>query len=132
MGGETVNRIRELRTKMKVSQNELAAIIGVTQQAISAYENNLREPDLGTLNKLASYFGVSLDYLLGRTDIPTPADEITEAVSDDPELAEFWNDLKEREDLKLLFKQTRKLSPKDIRQVIRIIKAIEDEEAMSQ
>ncbi|MBE3593404.1 MAG: XRE family transcriptional regulator, partial [Thermoanaerobacter sp.] len=49
-------------------------------------------------------------------------------VSDDPELFEFWNTLKKREDLKLLFKQTKKLSPKDIKQIIRIIKAIEDEE----
>ncbi|MDI3311603.1 MAG: XRE family transcriptional regulator, partial [Thermoanaerobacterium sp.] len=72
---------------------------------------------------------VTLDWLMGNTDIRNPADEITDAVSDDPELAEFWNELKEREDLKLLFKQTKKLSPKAIRQVMRIIKAIEDEES---
>jgi transcriptional regulator with XRE-family HTH domain len=124
-----MNRIKNLRLEKNISQNELAKALGLTQQAISAYENGLREPDLETLNKLANYFNVSVDYLLGRTDIRNPSNEITKAVSDDPELAEFWNELKDREDLKLLFKQTKKLSPKAIRQVMRIIKAIEDEES---
>jgi transcriptional regulator with XRE-family HTH domain len=93
------------------------------------YEIGQRDPDTETLQKLSDIFGVSVDYLLGKTDIRNPSDEITEAVEDDPELLEFWNELKQREDLKLLFKQTRKLSPKDIKQVIRIIKAIEEEES---
>jgi len=42
---------------------------------------------------------------------------------------EFWEELKERDNLQLLFKQARNLSDKDIKQVIKIIKAIEDEEA---
>ncbi|MGB9780652.1 helix-turn-helix domain-containing protein [Caldanaerobacter sp.] len=124
-----MNRIKDLRAEKGISQNELAKALGLTQQAISAYENGLREPDLETLQKIADFFNVSIDYLLGRSDIRNPTDEITEAVEDDPELLEFWNELKQREDLKLLFKQTRKLSPKDIKQVIRIIKAIEEEES---
>ncbi|KHO63394.1 SOS-response transcriptional repressors (RecA-mediated autopeptidases) [Thermoanaerobacter sp. YS13] len=64
-----MNRIRDLRTEKGISQNELAKALGLTQQAISAYENGLREPDLETLNKIANYFNVSIDYLLGRTDI---------------------------------------------------------------
>jgi len=65
---------------------------------------------------------------MGNTDIRNQADEITQAVEDDPELAEFWNEMKNRETLKILFKQTKNLDDKDIKQVIRIIKAIEDEE----
>jgi transcriptional regulator with XRE-family HTH domain len=129
MEGSEVNRIKDLRAEKGISQNELAKALGLTQQAISAYENGLREPDLETLQKIADFFNVSVDYLLGRTDVRNPSDEITEAVEDDPELLEFWNELKQREDLKLLFKQTKKLSPKDIKQVIRIIKAIEEEES---
>jgi repressor LexA len=64
-----MNRIKYLRAEKGISQNELAKALGLTQQAISAYENGLREPDLETLQKIADFFDVSLDYLLGRTDI---------------------------------------------------------------
>lgn len=121
-------RLSELRNEFKLTQKELADKLGVSRGTIGMYEIGQRDPDTDTLLKLSELFNVSVDYLLGQTDIRNPADEITDAVSDDPELAEFWNELKEREDLKLLFKQTRNLSPKAIRQVMRIIKAIEDEE----
>lgn len=45
-----MNRIKDLRLEKGVSQNKLAKALGLTQQAISAYENGLREPDLETLN----------------------------------------------------------------------------------
>lgn len=51
-----------------------------------------------------------------------------QAVNDDPDLLAFWEEMKERENLQLLFKQARNLNDKDIKQIIRIIKAIEDEE----
>ena len=63
-----MERLKKLRLERKVKQVQLARAIGLTQQAISLYENNLREPDLKTLTKIADFFGVSVDYLLGRTD----------------------------------------------------------------
>jgi len=121
-------RLKLLREEAGLTQKQLADKLGVSRGTIGMYEIGQRDPDTETLQKLSDIFGVSVDYLLGKTDIRNPSDEITEAVEDDPELLEFWNELKQREDLKLLFKQTRKLSPKDIKQVIRIIKAIEEEE----
>jgi transcriptional regulator with XRE-family HTH domain len=121
-------RLRQLREEKGLLQKDVAKILGITPSAYGYYEQGKREPSMEVLKKLSDFFNVSIDYLLGRTDIRSPVDEITEAVSDDPELFEFWNTLKKREDLKLLFKQTKKLSPKDIKQIIRIIKAIEDEE----
>ena len=73
--GETSDlgkRIKELRTEKNISQNEMAKILGITQQAVSAYEKGLREPDLETLKKTANFFNVSIDYLLGRSDIRNP------------------------------------------------------------
>ncbi|WP_043883799.1 helix-turn-helix domain-containing protein [Caldanaerobacter subterraneus] len=125
---EFSQRLRQLREEKGLLQKDVAKILGITPSAYGYYEQGKREPSMEVLKKLSDFFNVSIDYLLGRTDIRSPVDEITEAVSDDPELFEFWNTLKEREDLKLLFKQTKKLSPKDIKQIIRIIKAIEDEE----
>ena len=62
-------RLKELRKKRKISQLKLALDLNMNQNTISRYENLEREADYKTLIKLADYFNVSLDYLLGRTDV---------------------------------------------------------------
>ncbi|MBV4420302.1 helix-turn-helix domain-containing protein [Clostridium tyrobutyricum] len=120
--------LKQLREENGLSREDLANALSITYSALSKYETNVRFPDKETLKNIATYFKVSLDYLLGRTNIRTSADKISESVNDDPELTEFWDTLKDREDLKLLFKQTKEMTPGDIKKIIRIIKAIEDEE----
>ena len=61
-------RLRSLRKKRKISQLKLAIDLNMNQNSISRYENCEREADYETLIKFADYFGVSIDYLLGRTD----------------------------------------------------------------
>ena len=61
-------RLKELRKMRKISQLKLALDLNMNQNSISRYENCEREADYETLIKFADYFGVSLDYLLGRTD----------------------------------------------------------------
>lgn len=61
-------RLKELRKKRNISQLKLAIDLNMNQNTISRYENLEREADYSTLIKIADYFGVSLDYLLGRTD----------------------------------------------------------------
>ena len=61
-------RLKELRKKRNSSQLKLALDLNMNQNTISRYENLEREADYSTLIKFADYFGVSLDYLLGRTD----------------------------------------------------------------
>ncbi|HHV27384.1 MAG TPA: helix-turn-helix transcriptional regulator [Tissierellia bacterium] len=129
-------RFKKLRNEMGLTQKELVKLFNkkyyynFNTSSISMYENEKQIPEIDVLNKWADFFNVSLDYLVGRTDVRNQSEKISNAVEDDPELIEFWNELKEREDLQLLFKQTKNLSPKDIKQIIRIIKAIEDEEDM--
>lgn len=123
--------LSNLRNEAKITQKDLANILGVSRGTIGMYEIGQRDPDTETLKKIAKFFNVSVDYLLGNTNIKNAtdsADKIAESLNDDPELAQFWDSLKDREDLKLLFKQTRDMSPNDIKKIIRIIKAIEDEE----
>lgn len=62
-------RLKELRKKRKISQLKLALDLNMNQNTISRYENMERQADYETLVKFADYFGVSLDYLLGRVDI---------------------------------------------------------------
>jgi transcriptional regulator with XRE-family HTH domain len=60
--------LKALRKEMKKTQAEIANMLGITRQGYAKYENDLGEPDNATLTKLADYYGVSTDYLLGRTD----------------------------------------------------------------
>ena len=61
-------RIKELREEHRLTQKELAEKIGVAQSNISRWEKEEMEPAAGFVVKLADYFEVSADYLLGRTD----------------------------------------------------------------
>ena len=79
-GGTTMNaqKLKALRKAKGITQSELADILGVARTTYANYEQGTREPDNKTLNKLADYFEVSTDYLLGR-DTPrwaTPDDII--------------------------------------------------------
>ena len=60
-------RLRELRKVKKVSQVELAQILHCTQNSISRYENG-DEPPLSLVKEMAEYFGVSMDYMIGRSE----------------------------------------------------------------
>jgi len=60
------NRLRELREERKLLQKEAAAQLGIGQVTYNRYECAEREPDLETLMKIAKFFNVSTDYLLGN------------------------------------------------------------------
>ena len=62
-------RLKLLRKNLKLTQSQLGENLNLSQRAISSYENGLRFPDELVLNLIADYFNVSVDYLLGRTDI---------------------------------------------------------------
>ena len=59
------------RMKKGLSQLAFAKILGISQQTIGSWETGRTSPDLETLIKIASFFNVSTDYLLGVTDVPT-------------------------------------------------------------
>ena len=63
-------RLKELRKKKDISQLRLATDLDTTQNTISRYETGEREPGIDELIKIADYFNVSVDYLIGRTDDP--------------------------------------------------------------
>ena len=63
-------RIKELRLANSMTQEALGKIIGVRQDSVSIYERGRNYPEVRNLIILADYFGVSIDYLVGRTDNP--------------------------------------------------------------
>ena len=65
-------RLKALRRERGISQLKLAMDLNMNQNSISRYETMERQADYKTLIRFADYFGVSLDYLLGRDDfLPT-------------------------------------------------------------
>lgn len=68
-------RIKELRRQQHITQLKLAMDLHMTQNTISRYENGEREPGISELIRIADYFHVSIDYLVGRTDIPQMAEK---------------------------------------------------------
>ncbi|MEZ0482609.1 helix-turn-helix domain-containing protein [Planococcus sp. SSTMD024] len=59
-------RLKELRNRKKRTQQDVAKYLGLTRPAYTAYESGNRNPDYETLVKIADYFDVTTDYLLGR------------------------------------------------------------------
>ncbi|QKS71942.1 helix-turn-helix transcriptional regulator [Paenalkalicoccus suaedae] len=65
-------RLQYLRSNRKKTQEDIAKIIGITRPAYTAYEKGKRKPDYDTLTKIAEFYDVSTDYLLGRVNDPEP------------------------------------------------------------
>lgn len=75
-------RVRELREARGMQQKELAIDLHVSQPTISDWESGRKVPSARSMQKIADYFGVSLDYLLGRNDekekLPAQSEELSE------------------------------------------------------
>ena len=106
-------RLKMLRESLGISQHALACELGTSQGAIGNWESGIRQPNLDMLSKLASYFNVSTDFLLGREDEDTKK-EIA-ALSDD--------------DLNLeIIKLLSELSPEKQEIAVKILQTLKDHE----
>lgn len=68
-------RLRQLREEKGLTQQELAEKLNIGRASISNYELGTRTPDIEVLNKLADFFGVTTDYLIGRSEYKTFEEE---------------------------------------------------------
>ncbi len=73
-----VANLKKLRNEYNISQQQLADVIGVSQQSINKYENHNIEPDIETLKNMASFFNTSIDYLVGYKENETKLDNTQE------------------------------------------------------
>lgn len=65
-------RIRDLREDKDMTQKDMADVLHINRRTYAAYENGVNSMTPETLCKIADFHGTSVDYLLGRTDKPTP------------------------------------------------------------
>lgn len=121
------SRLRKLRKEKKLTQQEIADKLGITRQAYGYYENekSKREPDLATIQKLAEIFGVTTDYLLGRTDEKTVKVNVA---GKEIELTEKeFNVFKELKKYQLAFHELQSDPEKKVKQLIKMWEVIKME-----
>ena len=71
-------RLRELRKDNNISQKRLSNFLNFGYTAIANYESGRNQPSLDTVKKIAQFFGVTVDYLIGGSDYPRSEKDITE------------------------------------------------------
>ncbi|NOU68347.1 helix-turn-helix domain-containing protein [Paenibacillus sp. LMG 31461] len=74
------SRIKYLREKLDISQKRLADALGITNIQVSRYETGDRKPDPDTIKKIAEFFDVSSDFLLGVTSDQVDSNETNSSI----------------------------------------------------
>lgn len=67
-----MNNMKKIRESLQLTQVKVANDLKLSRQVYNFYENGKRNPDMQTLVKIADYYNVSIDYLLGRTNVIKP------------------------------------------------------------
>jgi len=129
-----MNRFKELRVKNGYkTQQDLAAVLFVNQTAVSQWERGVTIPSPPILLKLSELYGVSTDYLLGRTDETKSSsnirvsDEQDRTITLDDDALELIDSLRSRPEMKMLFSVSKKATSEDIIKAVKIIEALRDE-----
>lgn len=68
------NRLRNLRESRNLSQQDLADRLKINRSTYARYELGQTQPDFSTLQSIADFYDVSIDYILGRTNVPSRSD----------------------------------------------------------
>jgi transcriptional regulator with XRE-family HTH domain len=93
---------------------------GVAQSTLSDWKNGKSRPKADKLARIAAFLGVSVDYLL--------TGEASPAVNGDPELTEYLEELRSREDMRMLFSLAKGASREDVMQAVRLIESLRQRE----
>lgn len=117
-------RLRYLIKQSKSTQKEIATALGLSQQRFNYYANGQREPDSETLCSIADYFGVTVDYLLGREETPVPE---TQDGSEDREIREYLQMIKDDSKLRMMFDLAKDASLEEIKATVAFLKALREQ-----
>lgn len=113
--GNFKNIFRQLRISSGLTQVEFSKRIGISRSTIGMYETGAREPDFETLEKIADFFNVDIDYLLGRTDKTTLLPESVGRYYLNDETSKVAQEIFNNKELRALFSVTKDADPEDLR-----------------
>ena len=125
------DRLKALRKQKGLSQRALAEKLEMSKSAVSMYESGFREPDHETTEKIADFFNVDVDYLLGRSNVTL---RYTDVLADgqspqyyDDEVVQIVTDrLRKNPEYSVLFKASANVRPEDIDLVAKFIEKFSD------
>jgi len=131
--GQFANIFKTLRVTRGYTQEELSKRLGISRSRIGMYETGAREPDFETLESIADFFNVDIDYLVGRTNKTTYIPESHAHKNDksdgyytDPETAMMAQELFENKDLRILFDAARDAKPQDLKMAADMLKRFKE------
>lgn len=104
-----------LRRQAELSQQALADATGLSRSAVGMYETGKREPDIETLRLLSEFFGVDMNTLTSPES------------AQNAELAELLEALRNRDEMRMLFKLAKDATPDDVRKAVKIIEALHND-----
>lgn len=119
------DRLKYLRSTEALTQRDLANKLGITSGAVGMYESGKRFPDNSILNKIADYFHVSTDYLLGRTDDPTPIRDVDQDLHDEHDYNEELDAFLKDDEMSSMFYDYKNWSEEEKRNLLNILKGQE-------
>ncbi len=113
--GDFESVFKRLRLAGGLTQTEMAEKLGVSKSTISMYENGNREPDFETLEKIADFFNVDIDYLLGRTEKTITLPETVGKYYLNEETAKAAQEIFENKELRALFDVQKDMDAEDLK-----------------
>lgn len=119
------DRLRRLREQRDLNQKDVAEALNITATTLSRYEAGIRSPDSEALVRLAEFYGVSIDYLLGRKNPSSPIAE------DDEEWLSLLQKAREKGielEATALLRTSGRLSKAQLRDILRVFEMIETEQ----
>lgn len=123
------HRLKKLREESDYTQLQLSGMLNIGNVSLSQYENGTRTPDIDTIVKIAEFYDVTTDYLLGRTNDPQGNIETEEEtpyyINDDAR--EMAQEIYENPELRILFDASRNLETDDIKAVVDIVRRLKKE-----
>lgn len=123
--------IKKLRLQHHMSQQELAKIAGVTDKAVSSWENDVKTPRMGVIQKLANHFNIKKSDIIEESSPglkvhtvikpPENPESLKPLYYHDPEVAQMANELKDNPGMRTLFDASRGLKKESIEEVVKFI-----------
>ena len=124
--GNFQNVFKRLRLSRGLTQQEISEKLGISRSTIGMYETGAREPDYDTLELIADFFNVDMDYLLGRTDKTTMIPESFYYFND--ETREIAQEIFENPELRSLFDVAKDIPADRLKAHIEFMKNLKDSE----
>lgn len=112
------SNIKTLRLLNNMSQLELADKLGVSDKAVSTWENDIKTPRMGTIQKMADLFGIAKSAIIDGNI----------QGNDEAELQIYLEELKNRSEMRMLFSLAKGATKEDVMQAVKIIEALKKDE----